>query len=208
MLGGEDAARIAVAEACLASYKGNIDAVVAPVAENGSVQGRVAALELLGRRGATSRADVVLKAAGDLNPTVAKAASDALAGVVTDKDLPALYSSDANAAAVQHAVAVAMKNMPVSDKAAAIASRMKANEAKKSLYYSVLAEAGVPEAVDIISEGFSDGTPSQKDDAFRALLNVQGMAAGDRFRIGGTLCRRCARPLHRVGGTVRRYGGE
>lgn len=117
----------------------------------------VAALELLGRRGATSRADVVLKAAGDLNPTVAKAASDALAGVVTDKDLPALYSllegmssaSDANAAAVQHAVAVAMKNMPVSDKAAAIASRMKANEAKKSLYYSVLAEAGVPEAVDI-----------------------------------------------------------
>lgn len=122
-------------------------------------------------------------------------------------------ASDANAAAVQHAVAVAMKNMPVSDKAAAIASRMKANEAKKSLYYSVLAEAGVPEAVDIISEGFSDGTPSQKDDAFRALLNVQGMAArrsaaGDRFRIGGTLCRRCARPLHRVGGTVRRYGGE
>ncbi|WP_419489730.1 family 16 glycoside hydrolase [Alistipes ihumii] len=189
VLGGEDAARIAVAEACLASYKGNIDAVVAPVAENGSVQGRVAALELLGRRGATSRADVVLKAAGDLNPTVAKAASDALAGVVTDKDLPALYSllesmssaSDANAAAVQHAVAVAMKNMPVSDKAAAIASRMKANEAKKSLYYSVLAEAGVPEAVDIISEGFSDGTPSQKDDAFRALLNVQGMAAADRL---------------------------
>lgn len=65
----------------------------------------VAALELLGRRGATSRAGVVLKAAGDLNPTVAKAASDALAGVVTDKDLPALYSllegmssaSDANA---------------------------------------------------------------------------------------------------------------
>ena len=178
-----------MAEACLASYKGNIDAVVAPVAENGSVQGRVAALELLGRRGATSRADVVLKAAGDLNPTVAKAASDALAGVVTDKDLPALYSllesmssaSDANAAAVQHAVAVAMKNMPVSDKAAAIASRMKANEAKKSLYYSVLAEAGVPEAVDIISEGFSDGTPSQKDDAFRALLNVQGMAAADRL---------------------------
>ena len=92
MLGGEEAARISVAEACLASYKGNIDAVVAPVAENGSVQGRVAALELLGRRGATSRADVVLKAAGDLNPTVAKAASDALAGVVTDKDLPALYS--------------------------------------------------------------------------------------------------------------------
>lgn len=189
VLGGEDAARIAVAEACLASYKGNIDAVVAPVAENGSVQGRVAALELLGRRGATSRAGVVLKAAGDLNPTVAKAASDALAGVVTDKDLPALYSllegmssaSDANAAAVQHAVAVAMKNMPVSDKAAAIASRMKANEAKKSLYYSVLAEAGVPEAVDIISEGFSDGTPSQKDDAFRALLNVQGMAAADRL---------------------------
>lgn len=189
VLGGEDAARIAVAEACLASYKGNIDAVVAPVAENGSVQGRVAALELLGRRGATSRADVVLKAAGDLNPTVAKAASDALAGVVTDKDLPALYSllesmssaSDANAAAVQHAIAVAMKNMPVSDKAAAIASRMKANEAKKSLYYSVLAEAGVPEAVDIISEGFSDGTPSQKDDAFRALLNVQGMAAADRL---------------------------
>lgn len=40
VLGGEDAARIAVAEACLASYKGNIDAVVAPVAENGSVQGR------------------------------------------------------------------------------------------------------------------------------------------------------------------------
>lgn len=32
VLGGEDAARIAVAEACLASYKGNIDAVVAPVA--------------------------------------------------------------------------------------------------------------------------------------------------------------------------------
>lgn len=117
-----------------------------------TIQGRVAALELLGRRGATSRADVVLKAAGDLNPTVAKAASDALAGVVTDKNLPALYSllesmgsaSDANAAAVQHAIAVAMKNMPVSDKAAAITSRMKANEAKKSLYYSVLAEAGVP----------------------------------------------------------------
>lgn len=80
-----------------------------------------------------------------------------------------------------------MKNMPVSDKAAAIASRMKANEAKKSLYYSVLAEAGVPEAVDIISEGFSDGTPSQKDDAFRALLNVQGMAAADRL-LGCTDC--------------------
>ena len=45
----------------------------------------------------------------------------------------------------------------------------------------MLAEAGVPEAVDIISEGFSDGTPSQKDDAFRALLNVQGMAAADRL---------------------------
>lgn len=163
----------------------------------------------------------MLKAAGDLNPTVAKAASDALAGVVTDKDLPALYSllesmssaSDANAAAVQHAVAVAMKNMPVSDKAAAIASRMKANEAKKSLYYSVLAEAGVPEAVDIISEGFSgrNAFPERRcvpRAAERAGNGCRRSAAGDRFRIGGTLCRRCARPLHRVGGTVRRYGGE
>lgn len=73
VLGGEDAARIAVAEACLASYKGNIDAVVAPVAENGSVQGRGRCARAAGPSRGDFPADVVLKAAGDLNPTVAKA---------------------------------------------------------------------------------------------------------------------------------------
>lgn len=82
------------------------------------------------------------------------------------------------------------------------------------MYYSVLAEAGVPEAVDIISEGFSDGTPSQKDDAFRALLNVQGMAAADRLLgiASGSEARYAVDALLAVTSSwpapVRRYGGE
>lgn len=179
----------AVAAACLAAYEGNIDAVVAPVAAKGDARSRIAALGLLGRRAAVAQAPVVLEAAADADAAVAQAAAKALPGVVTAKELPALYallekqgsSSDPNAAAIQHAVVVAMKGMSVADKASALTGRMKAAPDKKSLYYGVLAEADVPGAVAIIADGFASGTGTQKDDAFRALQRVKGMGAAERL---------------------------
>ena len=189
VLGSGDDASVATAAACLASYKGNIDAVIAPVAASGNARGRIAALGLLGRRAAVAQASVVLDAAADKDDAVAEAAARALSGVVTAKELPALYTllekqgaaSDRNTAAIQHAVVVAMKGMSAQDKAAALTARMKAAPDKKSLYYGVLAEAGVPEAVGIIADGFVSGTGVQKDDAFRALQRVEGMGAADRL---------------------------
>lgn len=186
-LASADEAVVATAAACLAAYRGDVNDVLAGVlAGNASDRGKVAALGLLGKRGAAAKAGAVLAAAGSANPEIAAAACAALPGVVKAKDLPALYAlleaqpsaTEGNAAAIQDAVIAAMKDMPAADRQAAVRGRMKGG--KESLYYGVLARIGAPNAMEVIAAGFDNGTAAQKADAFAALRSG-GMEASDKL---------------------------
>ena len=89
--------------------------------------------------------------------------------------------NDQNTEAIQNAIVAALRELTPDEQAGTIGDRIAKSGAKKSLYYAVLAKAGLPDAMETISKGFDSGSAVDKDNAFYALLNIKGMAAADKL---------------------------
>ena len=182
-----DQAKADVAAQCLQAYNGNINDIAASIVEQTN---DLRGITLLANRRATDKADVVFealkKAEASSNMNTAPVIYNALASVVDAKDLSRLYTlleaqTEANKTeAVQQAIVVALSSLTPEQQAEAIAKQMNASS-KKSLYYVVMAEANLPQALATITEGFDNGSVTDKTNAFKALLRLQGMDAANKL---------------------------
>jgi HEAT repeat protein len=141
-----------------------------------STPAKVAFLEILAERRATSKADVVFEQTSATNNDVRLAAYKALTSVVTEEDIPRIAdllntaSNKEEITALQQALFAA-----VSEQSRDIQTDLVVEQAEKSnnvgVYGNVLAMIGGNEALDLVMDyGFYSGDTDLKDAAFEALL--------------------------------------
>lgn len=187
MLTSDNKQNVLLAQDALLAFPGDIDAAVASAIKTAQNEGKIAGLQLLAARNATANLNTVLDQINSSSPEVKAAAYVALKDVVGEKDLTNLCGmlETADALAVpplQRAVISAISSMTPQAQAETISRRMiQAGDAKKSLYYIVLASTGQPSALDQIVKGFQQGQGTQKDAAFDALLAWKGADAASEI---------------------------
>lgn len=187
LLKDQDKQVVLLGQDALASFNGNITTAVAQAIPSAGDAGKVAGVELLALRKATSMMNTVLEQTKSASPTVKTAAYAALKDVVGDRDrvlvCGMLESSDASVITpLQEAVVATLKGKPAAEQLELINARMiQAGESKKHLYYVVLASIGEPEGLTTIVNGFKSGQGEAKDAAFKALLSWKGKEAADEL---------------------------
>ena len=163
-------------EDALTAFGGDIDGAVASVIPQAANVGKIAGLELLAKRGATSNLNTVLDQTKSDSPEVKAAAYAALKDVVGEGDFTNLCGmlETADALAVpplQRAVISSLSSKTPAEQVDVINRRMlQAGESKQYLYYPALAATGRQDALATIVKGFQNGQSVQKDAAFNALL--------------------------------------
>lgn len=183
----EDKQVVLLGQDALAAFNGDIDSDVARVTASAPDAGKVAGLELLAKRNATSKLTTVLEQIKNGTPDVKKAAYTALKDVVSEKDFVSLCgmleTADASAVApLQQAVISSISSLSTDKQKDMVSRRMlQAGESKKHLYYIVLATTGEKDALATIVKGLHEGSATTKDAAFNALLAWKGMEAVDEL---------------------------
>ncbi|MDR2118341.1 MAG: DUF1080 domain-containing protein [Tannerellaceae bacterium] len=178
---------ISLSREALIAFKGDVTPDVVRIVSQAPDAGKIAAVEVLALRKASSRINTVLDLIKTGVPEVKKAAYLALKDVVAEKDLTLLCgmleTADAEAVApLQEAVAASIASLPVKEQVAVISRRMlQAGEQKKHLYYVVLSATGDKEALATIVTGFKQGHTTDRDAAFEALLAWKGAEAADEL---------------------------
>ena len=178
---------VLLAQDALLAFPGDIDNAVAKAITTAGNAGKIAGLELLAHRKATGNLNTVLVQIQNGSPEVQAAAYEALKGVVSERDMTKMFGmlETADALAVppmQRAVISAISSMSPEQQAETISRRMlQAGNAKKHLYYMVLASTNQPEALSTIISGFEAGNTEQKEAAFQALLNWKGIEAAEEL---------------------------
>lgn len=178
---------ILLGQDALAAFNGDIDQAVARVIPSATDAGKIAGVELLSMRKATSNLTTVLELIKSGSPEVKKAAYTALKNVVSEGDLVNLCGmlETADVAAVtpiQQAVISAISSMSPAKQKETITRRMlQAGDSKKYLYYIVLATTGEKDALATIVDGFRKGSGAARDAAFEALLNCNGIEVADEL---------------------------
>ncbi|MDR1879775.1 MAG: HEAT repeat domain-containing protein, partial [Tannerellaceae bacterium] len=180
LLTSDDGQTVQLAKEALAVFNGDIRSV-ARVIPSASDAGKIAGVELLAMRRASSTINRVLDLIKTGSPEVKAAAYTALKDVVTDKDFTLLCGmlETAEAEAVpplQQAVIASVSAMPGEGRAGVVFRRMlQAGENRKYLYYTVLSATGDQEALGTIMNGFRADKGVAKDAAFDALLSWKGV---------------------------------
>ncbi|HTN36755.1 MAG TPA: family 16 glycoside hydrolase [Arachidicoccus sp.] len=137
---------------------------------------QVAMLNILSARAANGQLGTVYKQLENKNTSVSTAAYNALENLVTDNDLPKLYSL-LNAAPVQHepqvqaAIIAALNDQGDNGQVStAVLQQMEAAPAtKKPLFYKILASTGGPASLKAVSDAFGNGDTQMKTAALDAL---------------------------------------
>lgn len=163
----------------LASYNGDISSELAGVVEQGSPEGRAAALKLMGDKRMKTNVEVVMKAATGTDKQVSDAAYEALAGVVGYGQFARLsqmleQNSDAERTEwLQRALMEALHGLPAERQFSEAKAKMDGSN-KKQAYYVILASTGVPQAMDVIVDAYKNGTESDKMQVISALDKWRG----------------------------------
>lgn len=171
----------------LMAFPGDIDNAVAKVIPSASDAGKIAGLELLAIRMADANLNTVLEQLKANSPEVRKAAYFALKDVVAMKDFTLLCGmlETADPSAIQplqDAIIAAISKQSPEEQARDVDRRMiQAGDNKKYLYYRVLSATGNKEALLTIVQGLSDASSINKEAAFNALLDWQGIEAADEL---------------------------
>ncbi|MDR2954159.1 MAG: DUF1080 domain-containing protein [Prevotella sp.] len=187
MLNSRNADEVTMAKNALLYTKGDIATTIAPIISSRMVTdaGRIAGLELLGNRKASSHLNIVLEQINSGSTDVKNVAYSVLKDVVSSKDLPTLYTLLENAQAdaapsVQQAIIVALKDTPKEKQLAVISSQIDKSK-KQYLYYPVLATTGSTKALDLIVDKFKKESGNGKDAAFQALIDWKGKEVMDEL---------------------------
>ncbi|MDR0538414.1 MAG: DUF1080 domain-containing protein [Tannerellaceae bacterium] len=164
----------------LASFPGDITPAVVHVINQASDPGKVAAIELLAQRKASSHINYILDMTKSSSPAVKQAAYAALKDVAAGKDLTMMFgmletSTSETVKPLQQAVVSALSSLSPKEKIETVTQRMlQAGESKKSLYYVVLSAINDKDALPVIINGFKNGSGNDKDAAFEALIEWKG----------------------------------
>ena len=186
LLTNSDKQVVLLAQDALLAFPGKIDNAVAEAINKAGDDGKVAGLELLAVRMADSKVNTVLEQMKSSSAAVKGAAYTALQKVVTARDFTTtcgLLESQTEANDVklmQEAVKAAVHFMPAAEQVSTVTRRMyQASEAKKSLYYAVLASTNDPKALQIIIDGCNKNTGAAKTAAVEALMSWKGIEAAE-----------------------------
>ncbi|NLX66140.1 MAG: DUF1080 domain-containing protein [Bacteroidales bacterium] len=166
---------VTLAKNALSTYSGDISYTLASVFDNCGDAGKTAILGLIAERKMESQYNLVFNQMFNDNETVKSAAANALQDVVTDKNLPDLFtllerSNTTEIPAILQAINRALNYLPAEEQLKMVTDKMKSSS-KKQLYYTPLANSGSQEAMDIITKAYASAGKAEKEAAFNALTH-------------------------------------
>ncbi len=172
---------VSLAQNALSTYKGDISYTLASVFNDSGDAGKKAVLQLIANRKMESQYNLVYNQMFTDNPSVKAEAAKTLQHVVTDKNLPDLFTlleqSDSQfVPALQQAVNAALSHLPADMQMKTVADQM-VKSSNKSLYYSALANSGSQQAMDVITKAYNAETGANKNAAFQALAHWKSFDA-------------------------------
>lgn len=166
---------VALAKNALKTYNGDISYTLASVFEDCNDNGKKAIMDLISTRKMESQYNLVYNQMFKENADVKAAAANTLKDVVTDKNLPDLFTllereDAAYTPAIQQAINAALDYLPAKEQLERVTERIKSSP-KKHLYYTPLANGESQEAMDIITNAYASSTGAEKEAAFDALTH-------------------------------------
>jgi HEAT repeat protein len=170
---------MAVKQALLSMHGENVVSEIGTAMPGLNSQAKIALIEVLAARRASDYIQIVLNQVNAGDPAVKSAAIIALSSLVKERDLPELFrlltlvSQPKDIAAVQNAILAALQGIVSSDiKSGIIVHEMnKAKGAQQSRFYAMLSELGAKNALTVVKKIFTNGSPENKDAAFKAICN-------------------------------------
>jgi len=185
-----DSRSIQLGKETLSSFKGDISPAVSGIINQASDGGKIAALEVLSLRKATSQINKVLELTKSSSPDVKNAAYSTLKDVADEKDFTRLCgmlesADNETVKPLQQAVIASLSSLSQKDQVSTVSRRMlQAGDNMRYLYYTVLAATGDMGVLSEISNGFKQADAKKKEAAFDALLTWKGNeVAGQLFAI-------------------------
>ncbi len=174
MLKSDNEETVALAYNALSTYKGDISYTLASVFDTSGDEGKKAILGLIGSRKLESQYNLVYNQLFTDNEEVKGVAANTLREVVSDKNLPDLFTlleqpGQTQVPAIRQAINAALSTLPADQQLELVTDRMN-RSANKHLYYSALANSGSSESLEKITEAYVSTTGNEKEAAFDALV--------------------------------------
>jgi len=175
LLKSENEHAVTLAKEALLTFRGDISYSLASVFDDCGDAGKMAILELISNRKMDSQYNLVYNQMFGDNAAVKAEAAKTLKDVVTDRNLPDLFtlleqSDAAYVPALQQAINAALDYLPAGEQQQMVTARMEKSN-HKHLYYNALANSGTPQAMEIISKAYGNETGRNRSAAFDALTN-------------------------------------
>ena len=177
-----------MARDALITLPGDVSSSVAQMIPLSSDAGKVAIIQVLAVRKASSHINIVLGQTNSVSPDVKIAAYKALKDVAATKDFTLfcdMLESTTDTSTVtplQQAVIATLSDMAIEEKYSTVNNRMLSTGAgKRHLYYIVLSATGDKRGLETIVKAFKEGNGEAKDAAFDALLAWRGTEAADEL---------------------------
>jgi len=173
LLKSTDSNLLSQTQIALLSYDGDLSGPLAKVFDEASSEGKVVALQIMATRRMINQYQLVVNQLQASDVHVQDAALQALKEVVTEKNIPELFSllekTDAKKIPfIQEAINAALSNLSTAQQMALVAEKMN-QSAKSFLYYSALASIGTKSALEIVTKAYQSQNETTKLAAFDAL---------------------------------------
>lgn len=165
-----------LAQEALESYSGDLSVALVGAYDSFSEDGKLVALELMGKRMMHAQYNVVYDQLTLGTAKVQQKAAQALKYVATTANLPQLFEELEKgetkfSTEMQAAANAVLSKLPVQEQLSLIADRMKKSE-KPYVYYSSLANTGAKQALASILAGYQQPGKSAEA-AFKALVSIK-----------------------------------
>ncbi len=175
LLSSDDELTATAAHDALATFSGNISTDVARVVPQASDRGKIAGIDLLAARKATTNLGTVLQQTESPSADVKTAAYSALKELVSPQDFTKMCgmleeTGDAYVPYMQQAVTATLAGQDGDAQVRTVMQRMNQAGPKASLYYAVLASTAQPRALQAIIDGIGSSNAAIGNAAFQALL--------------------------------------
>lgn len=174
LLKGKDSNAISQTKEALLSYNGDMSGVLASVYNSCSTEGKIAALQLMAARQMKNLYPLIITQIHVGNDQVKAEAARTLKSVVTEKNIPDLFSlleksEISKITSIQEALNAALSFLTPEKQMALVSEKM--NQSSQSqLYYNALANVGTKPAMDAIIKAYDSKTGEIKKAAFDALI--------------------------------------
>jgi HEAT repeat protein len=178
LLQKSDNAVAAATENALLTIAGNkVQDAAAKAVNNASDAAKIFLIDIIKQRRAAEYSELIFDATKSNNPALCLAAAKALSNIATEKDAEKITTLLNNAAtpdlatAYQQALTSALSGKTKSERVTTIQKFMENSNGNEHLYYNALAAVGGKEALNIVWNGFKNGTPQQKNAAIKSLAS-------------------------------------